>query len=87
MDMDPGVIVSILGRSLVAGTPLLLGTLGEILAERSGVMNLGIEGMMSVGAVCGFGAAYATGNPWLGLLAAIAAGGTLSFLHAFGRNL
>lgn len=83
MEIDCGLMVSILGRSLVAGTPLLLGTLGEILAERSGVMNLGIEGMMSVGAVAGFGVALVSGSPWLGLLASIIAGMALALLHAF----
>ena len=73
---------SIVSRGLVAATPLLLGTLGEILAERSGVMNLGIEGMMAVGAVGGFGVALATGSPWLGLLAAALIGALLAALHA-----
>ena len=83
MGIESELLVSIFSRSLVAGTPLLLGTLGEILAERSGVMNIGVEGMMSVGAVCGFGVAFTTGNPWLGLLASIVAGMLLSMLHAF----
>jgi general nucleoside transport system permease protein len=77
------IVVSILNRTIAAGTPLLLGTLGEIVAERSGVLNLGVEGMMSMGAVGGFMVAMNTGNPWLGLLAAIAAGAALSILHAF----
>jgi simple sugar transport system permease protein len=77
------VVVSILNRTIAAGTPLLLGTLGEIVAERAGVLNLGVEGMMSMGAVGGFMVAMNTGNPWLGLLAAIAAGAALSVLHAF----
>jgi general nucleoside transport system permease protein len=80
--MNP-VVVSILNRTIAAGTPLLLGTLGEIVAERAGVLNLGVEGMMSMGAVGGFMVAMNTGNPWLGLLAAIAAGAALSLLHAF----
>jgi ABC-type uncharacterized transport system permease subunit len=77
------VVVSILNRTIAAGTPLLLGTLGEIVAERAGVLNLGVEGMMSMGAVGGFMVAMNTGNPWLGLLAAIGAGAALSVLHAF----
>ena len=71
-----------LGRALAAGTPLLLGTLGEILAERAGVLNLGVEGMMAAGAVAGFAAASATGSPWLGLAAALAAGTALALVHA-----
>lgn len=74
---------SIVSRGLVAATPLLLGTLGEILSERAGVMNLGIEGMMAVGAVGGFGVALNTGSPWLGLLAAAVIGALLAALHAF----
>jgi simple sugar transport system permease protein len=79
---DP-IVVTVLDRALAAGTPLLLGTLGEIVAERSGILNLGVEGMMAVGAVTGFMTAVATGSPWLGLAAAIAAGAAVSLLHAF----
>ena len=63
------ILLSIATRTLVAGTPLLLGTLGEVLAERSGVLNLGVEGMMAIGAVTGYLAALATGSPWVGLFA------------------
>ena len=77
------LIISVLKRALVAGTPLLLGTLGEIYAERSGVLNLGVEGLMAIGAVSGFGVALVTGNPWLGLLAAAVFGAILSLVHAF----
>jgi general nucleoside transport system permease protein len=76
-------VVSILTRTIAAGTPLLLGTMGEIVAERSGVLNLGVEGMMSVGAVGAFMVAMNTGSPWAGLAAAIIAGAALSLLHAF----
>ena len=54
--------------------PLLLGTLSELTAERSGVLNLGIEGMMLSGALAGFGTAFVTGSMWLGVVAAIAVG-------------
>lgn len=77
------VILSILQRTLVAGTPLLIATVGEIICERSGVLNLGVEGMMAVGAVTAFIVAHHTGNPWLGLCVAIAAGMLLAWLHAF----
>jgi simple sugar transport system permease protein len=53
---------------------LLLAAIGELVVERSGVLNLGIEGMMVMGAVCGFAAAHMTGSPWLGVLAATFAG-------------
>lgn len=67
---------------ITASTPLLLAALGELVAERSGVLNLGVEGMMVMGAVCGFGAAFVTGSPWLGVLAAVGAGVALSVLFA-----
>jgi ABC-type uncharacterized transport system permease subunit len=77
--MDPSVIFII----LTAATPLLFVAIGELVVERSGVLNLGVEGMMIMGAVMGFGAALWTGSPWLGVLAAIAAGMVMSLLFAF----
>ena len=77
--MDTGVIFII----LTAATPLLCAALGELVVERSGVLNLGVEGMMVMGAVSGFGAALYTGSPWLGLLAAIGAGMAMSLLFGF----
>jgi len=68
------IVVTVLVRAIVAGTPLLLGTIGEIVAERSGVLNLGIEGIMLLGAMVGFSVAYFTGNLWLGVVAAIVVG-------------
>jgi general nucleoside transport system permease protein len=67
---------------ITASTPLLLAALGELVAERSGVLNLGIEGMMAVGAVCGFAAGYVTGEPVAGILAAIAAGMVMAAIFA-----
>ncbi len=74
-------IVNIIAAGLRTGTPLLFATLGELITERSGVLNLGVEGMMLVGALAGFATSYSTGNPWLGVLAGMAAGGLLSLLH------
>ncbi len=68
---------------MTAATPLLLAAMGEVVTERSGVLNLGVEGMMVMGAVCGFGAAFLTGNPWFGVLAAIAAGMVMALLFGF----
>ncbi len=68
--MVEGILLTI----MTAATPLLLAALGELVAERSGVLNLGVEGMMAVGAVCGFAVAIETGYPALGVLAAILAG-------------
>lgn len=70
-------------RALVVSTPLLWASLGEIYAERSGVINLGVEGMMILGALSGFVVAHVTGHPMAGLVAAAAAGGLAALLHAF----
>lgn len=80
--MNP-IILSVLHRTIAAGTPLLLGTLGEVLAERSGVLNLGVEGMMSLGAVTGFMVTFTTGQIWLGILAAVVVGSLAALVHAF----
>ncbi len=77
------IIVSVAQRTLIAGTPLLLGTIGEVICERSGILNLGVEGVMSVGAVTAFIVTFYTQNPWLGLMAAILAGMMISVIHAF----
>jgi len=77
------IIISVAQRTLVAGTPLLLGTIGEVICERSGILNLGVEGVMSIGAVTAFIITFYTGNPWLGMAAAIAAGALICVLHAF----
>lgn len=81
--MDTAIILAVLKRTLAAGTPLLLATLGEIICERGGIMNLGVEGMMSVGAVTGFIVTFLTGNPYLGMACAILAGAAISQIHAF----
>jgi simple sugar transport system permease protein len=77
------IIISVAQRTLVAGTPLLLGTIGEVICERAGILNLGVEGVMAVGAVTAFIVTYTTGSPWLGLAAALAAGVLISLTHAF----
>ncbi len=77
------IIVSTLNRALIYATPLLFATLGEIYAERAGVLNLGVEGMMMVGALSGFVTAYATAHPWLGVLVGAGVGGLFSLIHAF----
>lgn len=76
------IIISVAQRTLVAGTPLLIGTVGEVICERSGNLNLGVEGVMSIGAVTAFMVTFHTGNPWLGLVAAIIAGMLISLVHA-----
>ena len=74
-------IISGLHAGIATGTILLFAIIGEIYAERSGILNLGVEGMMLLGAMAGFGVSLAVGNPWIGLAMAILAGGLLSLLH------
>src|SRR5256885_6630307 len=76
-------ILGVLVRGMALGTPLLWGALGEIYAERAGVVNLGVEGMMILGAFFAFAAAQLTGHPGLGLLVAAVIGGMTALLHAF----
>src|SRR6266542_1480556 len=74
-------LIIILQAGVASGTVLLFATIGEIFAERSGVLNLGVEGMMLMGAMSAFSVAVATGNPWLGLLVGMLTAGLLSLLH------
>jgi len=73
--------IIILHAGIAAGTVLLFGTIGEIFSERAGVLNLGLEGMMLIGAMSAFSVAVRTGNPWLALLVAMIVAGTLGLLH------
>jgi len=77
------LITSILTITIRAGTSLLYATLGEIYTERSGVLNLGVEGTMMVGAATAFAVAYHSDNVWLGLVAALLVGGLMALIHAF----
>ena len=77
------LLLTLLTIIMTAATPLLLAALGETITERAGVLNLGVEGMMVMGAVAGFGGAYLTGNPWAGIPFAILAGMAMSLLFAF----
>ncbi len=79
--MNANAWVITLGAAFAAGTPIVLAALGAILHERSGVLNLGVEGMMLVGAVSAFLAADAWGNVWLALGCGVLAGGALSMVH------
>ena len=76
-------LIIILQAGVASGTVLLFATLGGIFNERSGIMNLGLEGMMLIGAMTAFSTTVKTGNPWLGLIFAMIAGGLLSQVHAF----
>ena len=75
--IDPVLLIASI---LIASTPILLAALGELVAERAGVLNLGVEGMMILGAVMGFAAAYGTGSPALGFVAGAAGGAALSLV-------
>ncbi|MCA1899572.1 MAG: ABC transporter permease [Chloroflexi bacterium] len=76
-------LIIILQAGVATGTVLLFATIGEIFAERSGVLNLGVEGMMLIGAMTAFSVTIKTGNPWLGVFMAMLAAGLLSQAHAF----
>jgi len=77
------VLEMLIAGSIASATPLLYATVGEIITERSGVLNLGVEGMMTVGALTGFAVAVMTGNSYLGLTCALFGAGLLSLIHAF----
>lgn len=81
--MDVNALIALLAVAVVAGTPILFAAMGEVMTERSGILNLGVEGMMLVGAVTGFMATVNTGNHWIGILAAAGGGGALALIHAF----
>ncbi len=78
--INPLVLVASL---MVASTPILLAALGELVVEKAGVLNLGVEGMMITGAVCGFAVAVETGNPFLGFIAAAGAASGLALIFGF----
>jgi simple sugar transport system permease protein len=80
--MSLNYLIAILAAGIVAGTPILYASLGEVISERSGIMNLGVEGMMLVGAVTAFSVGTATDNRWIGLVVAMLAGGLMALIHA-----
>ncbi len=75
-------LVPILAAAIAAGTPLVFAALGELVVEKAGVLNLGVEGMMLVGAIAGFATAATTGNLWLGALGGMAAGAAMAAIFA-----
>jgi simple sugar transport system permease protein len=82
MDLSAINPVLLIASLMVAATPLLLAAIGELVVEKSGVLNLGVEGMMIIGAVAGFATAVESGSPLLGFVAAAGAGAALSILFA-----
>jgi ABC-type uncharacterized transport system permease subunit len=81
--MSIALALAMLSTSIVSGTSLLYATLGELIGERAGIVNLGLEGLMLIGASTGFAGAALTGNPYLGLLAAAAAGVAANLLFGY----
>jgi len=75
-------LVPIFAATIAAGTPLVFAALGELVTEKAGVLNLGVEGMMLIGAIAGFATAVTTGNLWLGTVAGMAAGAAMSAIFA-----
>src|SRR5215211_4929346 len=80
--LTPAFIISVLAAAVAAGTAILFACLGELLTERAGVLNLGIEGIMLMGALSGVGACIWSGNAWVGAAAALATGAAMAAIHA-----
>ncbi len=76
-------IVGLLAAAVRLAAPILLAALGEIFTERAGILNLGLEGIMLMGALAGFAGAYATGSLWLGVLTAMLCGAVMGLLMGF----
>ena len=81
------VLLAVIGGAVRVGTPFLFVSLGECLTEKSGRINLGLEGVLVFSAMAGFGAAYLTGSPWLGVLLAGVSGAQLALLHGLVCSL
>src|SRR5438105_12925436 len=75
-------VVGLLAQTLVTATPLTLAALGGIMCERSGVVNIALEGIMLTGAFVGYAIAFTTHNLWFGVIAAILAGMLIASIHA-----
>lgn len=81
--MNEALLIAVIVAVVTSATPILLAALGELVAEKSGVLNLGVEGMMLIGAVTGFAVSVTVGSPALGALAALFAGAAASLIFAF----
>ncbi|WP_157271296.1 ABC transporter permease [Azohydromonas aeria] len=75
------LLLAILGGAIRVGTPFLFVSLGECITEKAGRINLGLEGVLVFSAMAGFGASWASGSPWIGVLAAGCSGALLALLH------
>ncbi len=81
--LEQGILIGMIATGIRLATPYLLAALGEMLSQRAGVFNLGLEGIMLMGAFAGFYITYVSQSPLLGLLAAIVTGGLMGLLMAF----
>lgn len=81
--MTWALIRGVLSGTIMYGVPLLYTTLGEVIGQRAGMVNLGLEGILLVGASVGFAVSSATGNPWVGIAAAAIAGSVFNLVYAF----
>ncbi len=81
--MNTDLLIPIIFTLIGASTPILIAALGELVVEKSGVLNLGVEGMMLIGAVIAFAVTFTTGNPWLAILCAALAAAASSMIFAF----
>ena len=76
-------LLGVLSSAIFSGTSLLYVTLGEVVSERSGTVNLGLEGVLLVSAATGYGVTVMTGNPFIGVLAAMLTGGLVNMVFAY----
>src|SRR5664279_2592700 len=81
------VPIAVFGGAIRVSTPFLFVSLGECITEKSGRINLGLEGILVMGAMTGYAVSFVTGNPWFGVLAAGIAGFFLGLLHGLICNL
>ena len=78
-----GVVIGVFAGALRGGAPFLLVSLGECLTEKSGKINLGLEGTLLMGAMTAYAISYKTGSPWMGVISAAGAGAIMGAIHAF----
>ncbi|PCH93686.1 MAG: ABC transporter permease [Rhodobacteraceae bacterium] len=80
MDLSNISPIALIASLMIAATPILIAAIGELVVEKSGVLNLGVEGMMIIGAITGFIAAVETGSPWIGFIAGMAGGAAIALI-------